>query len=274
MASSLIPPENYLFLPRLINNCKMKKILFLLAILGFMAAGCKDCDDAKKTELPPIDWTKYESTDQDEVIAMAKHYNELIVKNPEIGFQQINMDAALLEELLNNTKGIKLIAAADLRTDAVTMFIQFWRSNVFSYYDINTIFNSNDPGMRGKPPLCPPPAGCDLPFLRSSNPEVMTEGKASEMALHYTELVRADPALAIQQITMDGLLLELLLYKTEGLKLIAAADLESNEITVIMQFWKEGDFSYYDIREIFTPDMRGMRGKPALCPPPAGCDIP
>ncbi len=252
----------------------MKKILFLVTVLGFMATGCKDCPEEKKTELPPIDWTKYDSTKQEEVIEMANHYKELILKDPEIGFQQINMDGALLEELLIDTKSIKLIAAADLRTDAVTMFVQFWRNNVFSYYDINSIFNSNDPGMRGKPALCPPPAGCDLPFLRSSNPDVMTEGKASEMALHYTELVRADPKLAIQQVTMDGLLLELLLYRTEGLKLIAAADLESNEITVIMQFWRAGEFSYYDIREIFTPDMRGMRGKPALCPPPVNCDLP
>jgi hypothetical protein len=154
------------------------------------------------------------------------------------------------------------------------MFLQFWKKGIFTYYDISTFFNSTEKGMRGQQPVCPPPAGCDLPLPRSVNPQVLSETDVMQMAEHYNALVLKEPGLCIRQITMDGLLLELLLYKTEGLKLIAAADMKTNEITVIMQFWKDGEFNYYDIRELFTPGMKGMRGQAPVCPPPAGCDLP
>ncbi len=253
----------------------MKKLLFLMVILVYMGAGCTQCDCDKKTEpIPPVDWTRYKSATQEDVAAMAKHYVELVAKDPKIGIQQINMDGALLQALMFGTEGLKLIATADLRTNAVTVYLQFWRRGVFTYYDINSFFNSGEPGMRGQPPLCPPPAGCDLPFPRSTNPEVLSESDVTKMEAHYNEVVAADPALAIQQVNMDGLILYLLLYKTEGFKLIAAADLTTNEVTVVVQFWRGGEFTYYDIRDLFTPDMRGMRGKAALCPPPPACDIP
>ena len=263
----------------------MKKIFLLVTVLGSMAIGCNENKQEEKavTASPKdsvtvskksVDWTKYQATSPGEVGAMADHYAQLIAKDPALGIQQINMDGGLLSLLLLDAKGLKLIAAADTKTNDITMFMQFWIKDSFYYYNIKDFFISTEKGMRGQPAICPPPAGCDLPFSKSVKPLVITEEEAQAMATKYNEMVLKDPAMAVRQITMDGFLLEILLYDTEGLKLIAGYDEQKSETTMIMQFWKGGEFYYYDIRDIFTPDMKGMRGQQPLCPPPAGCDLP
>ena len=52
---------------------------------------------------------------------------------------------------------------------------------------------------------------------------------------------------------MDGEMLEALLFGVEGLKLIAAADVNTDHITLLMQFWKLDQFTYYDIDSFFNP---------------------
>ncbi len=256
----------------------MKKTFLLLGILGFIAAGCYD-NSQEENDLPaenkkPFNLSVYPLTSEGDVTKMAAHYAELVAKDASLAIQQISMDGAILDSILVGTEGYKLIAAADLTSNAVTMFLQLWRKGVYTYYNIDSVFNSTQPGMRGKPPLCPPPDGCDLPLAKSVNPEIISDDAVKKMAEHYIDLVKKDSKIAIQQITMDGRLLRLVLYDTKGLKLIAAADTTSDEVTAIMQFWRGGKFSYWNIRDIFTPDLVGMRGKPPLCPPPDGCDLP
>jgi hypothetical protein len=263
----------------------MKRIIFLITVLGFFVSSCnqnKTTDqetpgslkDTAKTQADSINWTSYTGISEGDAQLMADHYADLVKRDPSIGIQQINMAGALLEALMDRTEGLKLIAAADLKTNAITVIMQFWRSGQFSYYNINSFFNSSQPGMRGKPPICPPPAGCDLPLMKSINPNLISEEDAQQMADHYIDIVKSSPGMSIQQVNMDGSLLGALLYRTEGFRLIAAADLRTNVITMLMQFWRGGSFYYFNIKDFFTPDMKGMRGKEAVCPPPAGCDLP
>ncbi|MEP7165415.1 MAG: hypothetical protein ABI741_12020 [Ferruginibacter sp.] len=264
----------------------MKKAFFLLIILSYVFIGCNqgakeekatttvDSTQIVRNEPLAVDWTKHASVSGEQVAEMAAHYLELIHNKPGLGIQQVNMDGEMLRALLVGTEGLKLIAAADLRTDQITMFMQFWRAGEFSYYDIDDFFNSTQRGMRGQPALCPPPSGCELPLVRSARPNIITETEADEMARNYNSIVNRNAALAIQQVTMDATLLQLLMIGTTGIKLVYAAELRTNKITVVVQFWKGDAFYYFNIRDIFTTDMRGMRGQYALCPPPDPCELP
>ena len=52
----------------------------------------------------------------------------------------------------------------------------------------------------------------------------------------------------------------------------------SNDVAVvyafILQLWRADTFGYYDISNIFTPELKGMRGQGALCPLPTTCELP
>ncbi len=269
----------------------MKKIFFLVTILSYMAISCNNsateekpaADTSKVTtnaaqtttvQKPPIDWSKYTSVSPEKVEEMATHYNDIVKKNPNMGIRQINMDGEMLEALLIGFDGLKLIGAADVSTNHITMFMQFNKKDVYTYYDINDFFNPEQRGMRGQPVLCPPPETCDLPLAKSTRPNIMTETEADEMSKRYFTFVKANPSQAIRQVTMSAGLLELLTIGTKGLKLIYAVDIKSNIPTVVMQFWINDNFYYFNIREIFTPDMKGMGGQYPLCPPPETCDLP
>ena len=122
---------------------------------------------------------------------MAAHYQEIIEKDTKQCIQHINMDGQVLEWILYDTKHITLIAAADLQSNEITAIIQLLRAGVPSYYRITDFFNSGQPGMRGKPPVCPPPDGCDLPLTgKSGKPNLISEPDAIAMAKLYVELVR------------------------------------------------------------------------------------
>jgi hypothetical protein len=104
---------------------------------------------------------------EEEVGKMAKHYYEVIQKDPKKAILQINIDAEQLKFIMeiNFTVGIKLIATADEK-DAISMYVQLWdKSGNFSYCNIDQFFNSSQPGMRGRSPLCPPPTPCDIPDM-------------------------------------------------------------------------------------------------------------
>jgi hypothetical protein len=252
----------------------MKKLFFLCIVLNFIVTGCIETSESV-TPLPVIDWSKYTSVPPETVAEMAANYLKIIDNKPENSIRQVNMDGEMLEALLVGSDGYKLIAAADVKTNNITMMVQFWKEGKFSYYDINSFFNSTQTGMRGQPPLCPPPVTCELPLVKSVRPLIITGTEADEMAKHYYELVKKDPSVAILQVTMDAVLLELLSIGTKGFKFIFAADLKNNKPTVIIQFWKEDDNNYYfNIKDIFTPDMKGMRGQEPLCPPPETCELP
>ena len=223
---------------------------------------------------PPIDWSKYTSVSPEKVEEMATHYKDIVKGDPEMGIRQINMDGEMLEALLVGFDGLKLIAAADLNSNQVTMFMQFNKKDVYTYYYITDFFNPEQRGMRGQPVLCPPPETCDLPLAKSVRPNIMTETEVDEMSKRYFTFVKNNPSQSIRQVTMSAGLLELLTIGTKGLKLIYAVDLKSNIPTVVMQFWINDAFYYFNIREIFTPDMKGMGGQYPLCPPPETCDLP
>lgn len=270
----------------------MKKVFFLVTILSYMAIGCTNStkdettttedsskvttDTTQKTVMqkPLIDWSKYTSVSPEKVSAMATYYDELVKKDPEIGIRQVNMDGEMLEALLVGVDGLKLVAAADSKTDHVTMYMQFNKKDVYTYYDIDSFFNPEQRGMRGQPVLCPPPGSCELPLVKTVRPNIITETEADEMGRLYYALVKKDPSASIQQVTMSAGLLELLMAGTKGLKLIYGVDLKSNIPTVVMQFWIDGNFYYFNIRDIFTPAMKGMGGQYPLCPPPESCDLP
>ena len=248
----------------------MKKLLISITIIGLLASCCNN----KKPTVVPVDLTKYTAITEADVMKMQLHYAVLIKENPDMVIQQINMDGLLLEALLFNVSGLKLISAADERTNDITVIMQFCKNGHFSYYNIKDFFTPGLRGMRDQPPLCPPREGCETPLPESSDPEVLTTEKVNEMANLYPEMVRRDPNVAIQQTMMDGLLLQLFLYDVQGIKLIAAFDAKTNEVTTIVQFWRDGLFYYFDIKDLFTSTMRGMRGQNTLCPPPAACDLP
>ena len=265
----------------------MKKLLVIVTIIAHFSTGCKDVKQqdttmidsnkvAEKAAYKALDRSKFNSTDPDIVKNMASHYEVLVSKDPRMGLQQINMDGQVLSELLTtDVKGIKFIAAADPVKDTLTMFIQLWIDESFTYYNIYEFFNATQEGLRGKPVLCPPPGNCDLPFNSKNKPMVITGAEAQAMANLYNEKVIQDPGIAIRQITMDADLLHLLLYGSNGFSLIYAYNEKKESNTVVMQFWRGGEeFSYHDIRDIFYPEMRGMHNQPPLCPPPSSCEIP
>jgi hypothetical protein len=255
----------------------MKKLFFLLMITGFMLSACNHLEREEKTFGKPLegfDFSKVATISPGDATKMAALYNQMVYKDPKKCIQHINMDGEVLEAILFDTKTIQLIAAADTKTNAITAIVALNRGGTISFYDINSFFNSSQPGMRGKPPICPPPDPCGRPLsTEATKHTLVSPGDAEAMAKLYVGLVQANPKIAIQQVTMDGTLLEVLLYKTQGVQLIAAADLNTKEPTEIIQFWRDRVFSYYDIRHIFPKGMPGkmMSLKSSLCPPPDTC---
>ena len=249
----------------------MKKLFFLLLLFVCICIACNDKKDDESTTRP-FDFSKVALISEDEVVRMAAHYKEIIEKDPKQCIQDLNMDGQVLEAILYETNHITLIAAADLKSNEITAIIQLLRAGVPSYYRITEFFNAGQPGMRGHPAVCPPPDGCDLPLTgKTGKQHLISETDAAAMAKLYVDLVRADPAIAIRQINMDGNLLYALLYRTKGMQLIAGADLKTKEPTEIIQFWRGGVFTYYNIKDFFPPGMPGMMSREALCPPPDSC---
>ena len=167
----------------------MKKLVLLIAIPGIFITGCNNSnrgekasangsqDSAKVSQVSAIvpkdtikltctgvDMSKYNALKMDQVQEMAERYQGIIENDPTLVIQQINMDAPFLKDLLCNTDGLKLIAGAD-KYNNETIIIQFWKGGSFSYYDIGDLFKSTMRGMRNQPPVCPPPPGCELPFI-------------------------------------------------------------------------------------------------------------
>ncbi len=254
----------------------MKQLIFLLISISCLTTGCdqdKKSDKDPKNSVADATMTRKVFTGGDckatpeEVTRMAENYATIVLNDPGIGIQQISMDGKILMDLVTERQGIKLIAAADLTTNAITMFIQLWeKDGSYKYCDFISIF--------GRTSLCPPPPSCDLPLTGTVALVGMPENEVQEMAARYNELVKANGRLAIQHITMDVSLLELLLYETDRVKLIAAADVRTNKITMIMQLKRGDSYTYCNIEDVFTPDMRGMQNQGAICPPPAGCELP
>lgn len=264
----------------------MKKITFLFIYFAVIQSSCQQAEQENEvipefkadTTLPVKKVYKladYTSTKPEDVKVMAEYYDELVKKTPGAGIQQINMDGQILASLLNETIGLKLVAAATPGTENITMFLEFWTGgDSFTFINIDSIFRPNQRGMRGKPALCPPPSACELPFQVSAASKSIEEGEAQAMADLYNRDVQTYPEIAMRQINMDALVLSLILYNTDGIKLICAFDQRRLRTTMILQLWRADTFGYYDISNIFTPELKGMRGQGALCPLPTTCELP
>ncbi len=264
----------------------MKKISFLVIFFAVIYCSCQQAEQESEvipefkadSTLPVKKVYKladYTHTKPEVVKAMAAAYDELIKKTPGAGIQQINMDGEILASLLSESIGLKLVAAATPGTEKITMFLEFWTGgDSFTFINIDTLFKITQRGMRGKPALCPPPSACELPFQLSAASKSIEEGEVQAMAELYNRDVQTYPEIAMRQVNMDALVLSLILYSTDGIKLICAFDQRKLKTTMIMQLWRADTFGYYDISNIFTPELKGMRGQEALCPPPAMCELP
>lgn len=163
----------------------MKSVIFLIAIPIFLLWSCNDEKTTESTTastselrstdtssefpdsslLPPcpcneLNLTEYEVAES-VVRAGRTRFLESAKDYPWLTIQQINMDGPYLRALLCNAQGMKIIAAADVNFNLV-VYVQIRRNNRYYYYDITSLFRSSMEGMRGLPPVCPPPDGCDL----------------------------------------------------------------------------------------------------------------
>jgi hypothetical protein len=94
---------------------------------------------------------------------MADAYNKLVKEDPDKAIRQVNMDSHVLDSLMTDTQGFKVVYAAT-ETGTITAVLQFCKHETFTYYDISRFFNETQPGMRSLPPICPPPKDCDIPL--------------------------------------------------------------------------------------------------------------
>ena len=112
------------------------------------------------------------SIPQDEVIIMAEHYNDLVLKDPKIAIQQIWLNGFALKEILIWNNVIKLIAGAyPSPGNVTTMIIQLKKDGDFIYYDINKIKSKSKSEFKVLGRTCPPPTPCGIPFCWADDDE-------------------------------------------------------------------------------------------------------
>lgn len=277
----------------------MKKLIVSAGILTLLTVGCNDSktdekaaslvdtslisnpDSAKPLPKTTVECRqrnmgKYKVFSIDQVAIMADLYRDLVFKSYRDATRQITLNPVILSELACNTKTLKLISAAE-GTD-ITMIIEYVKDGdeATYYYDFEDIF--------GKGALCPPPNNCGITdtvrnpgdFTKEEIDSIcseydmkkfhtLTAEEVAKMAEDYQEALKDDYRKVIQQIMMDPDLLYAILCGVEGFKLIAAAK-DNGEITMVILYQRNGKTSYYDIKEVFGPNV--------LCPPPDNCGIP
>jgi hypothetical protein len=162
----------------------------------------------------------------------------------------------------------------DPSTDTATVFLQFLIGGKFTYYNIFSFFNRDDPGMRHKAVLCPPPDNCDQLSKLNIDNGVISPDSAEQMAAHYKEVINSNPQKSILQITMDADTLSKFLNHIEGFKMDYASYLNTDSITVILQTWNGKAYTFTDINSVFSSRQLGSGQRPPVCPPPENCGIP
>ena len=146
----------------------MKKSILFLTICAFWICACSD-----KKEMND-ECVVYEGEiGIGEASVMARAYQAKILRAPDSAIQQINMDAASLRDITKCANGIRFIGAVADK-DSTTLLVELYdmETKASKYYDIRRFFNPKTmPSMRGKPVLCPPPPGCDLPMVGTTSKE-------------------------------------------------------------------------------------------------------
>ena len=98
------------------------------------------------------------------VTSMAADYVTLVTADPKTAIQHVNVDVTMMNALLLNQSGVKLICIADSKRNTTGVVMQLWDGGKYYYHDINNFFPSQLRGMNGQNALCPQPPNCGLPF--------------------------------------------------------------------------------------------------------------
>ena len=125
------------------------------------SAGNRTTDTTAKKHR--YDLAALSSLDPATVKQYSANYKAMVKDNADNAVLITNTSGICDAELGNLADRISFIYGAD-ESKNVTMIIEFYfeSSNSSKYYLYSDFLNSNDPGMKGRPVLCPPPGSCQI----------------------------------------------------------------------------------------------------------------